>query len=306
MNRRTRRHSTRRSSAVRPLSDNQARLSSASSHHDPSSGDIAAEIFPELRAGGYSRNDQQVVFHTRVRAVLSDVSAHSDIRPFVVDLGAGRGAFLEQETGFKRSVMDLRDVSTVLAVDVDADVAENDACHFKARADGTNLPFAESSVDLVYARSVLEHVEDPGRFVNEITRVVRPGGWFAALTPNKFGIVALGARTVPNTLHSAALRRLQPERPDRDIFPTTYRMNRISTLHKMFPETHWSNASYYFGELPRYFGNSVPLARLLRTYERLTPASLSSHIHVFAQRRRDPNSRRAIPAPNATRANGAS
>ena len=52
-----------------------------------------------------------------------------------------------------------------------------------ARADLTRLPVRDSSVDLVLAYDVLEHIEDDGRAAREIARVLRPGGRLLAAVP---------------------------------------------------------------------------------------------------------------------------
>ncbi|MEO8695225.1 MAG: methyltransferase domain-containing protein [Acidimicrobiales bacterium] len=43
-------------------------------------------------------------------------------------------------------------------------------------ADGLNLPFADDTFDAVFSQAVLEHVPDPQRAVDEMHRVLRPGG----------------------------------------------------------------------------------------------------------------------------------
>jgi SAM-dependent methyltransferase/uncharacterized protein YbaR (Trm112 family) len=43
-------------------------------------------------------------------------------------------------------------------------------------ADGLALPFGEATFDLVLSQAVLEHVPDPQRAVDEMRRVLRPGG----------------------------------------------------------------------------------------------------------------------------------
>ena len=42
--------------------------------------------------------------------------------------------------------------------------------------DGSRLPFLDGSLDTVLCTEVLEHVPQPGRLVDEMARVVRPGG----------------------------------------------------------------------------------------------------------------------------------
>lgn len=80
-------------------------------------------------------------------------------------------------------------------------------------ADGHCLPFPDGSFDLIWCEFVIEHVEDPERFLADATRCLRPGGqWFLAvpfLQPFHAG-VDFQRWTLPG--FQAALRRagLQP------------------------------------------------------------------------------------------------
>lgn len=47
------------------------------------------------------------------------------------------------------------------------------------------LPFADSSFDCVISFQVIEHIKDDKRFIEEVKRVLRPGGRFIVSTPNK-------------------------------------------------------------------------------------------------------------------------
>ena len=44
------------------------------------------------------------------------------------------------------------------------------------RGDGTRLPFQDGSFDLVMSHAVIEHVAEPGAYLREAFRVLRPGG----------------------------------------------------------------------------------------------------------------------------------
>ena len=49
-----------------------------------------------------------------------------------------------------------------------------------------NLPFEDSSFDLIYSTNVLEHVKDPKKVFSESVRVLKPGGYLQFVIPNYF------------------------------------------------------------------------------------------------------------------------
>lgn len=54
--------------------------------------------------------------------------------------------------------------------------------HNTVQADALDLPFAGGAFDLILSQAVLEHVLDPQRYVDELCRVLAPGGlvWIEA------------------------------------------------------------------------------------------------------------------------------
>lgn len=50
-------------------------------------------------------------------------------------------------------------------------------------ADLRNLPFADARFDFVISSHVLEHIEDDGTAIAELSRVVRPGGKVVVMVP---------------------------------------------------------------------------------------------------------------------------
>ncbi len=52
-----------------------------------------------------------------------------------------------------------------------------------------DLPFADSSFDAIFYHHVIEHVPDPERSLQELARVLRPGGLIYVGTPNRNRVV---------------------------------------------------------------------------------------------------------------------
>ncbi|MCU0561860.1 MAG: class I SAM-dependent methyltransferase [Desulfobacterales bacterium] len=64
--------------------------------------------------------------------------------------------------------------------------AHGGGCWSLCAADGLQLPFGAERFDLAICAEVLEHVQDPGRAVAEILRVLRPGGHLVVSVPRRW------------------------------------------------------------------------------------------------------------------------
>lgn len=95
----------------------------------------------------------------------------------LLDLGAGYADLANAAQCVRRVAFDLRpDLSNYTAVGVEAEVG-----------DVTDLRrFADASFDAVFASNLLEHLDWPQleRCVDEVVRVLKPGGHFIAVQPN--------------------------------------------------------------------------------------------------------------------------
>src|SRR5690606_27497217 len=78
------------------------------------------------------------------------------------------------------------------------------------------LPYEDASFDLVYSNWVFEHIEKPEIAARELLRVVKPGGYICALTPNRWGYISIASRLAGNRHHVPLLRRIQPDRKEFD------------------------------------------------------------------------------------------
>jgi|SRR5215211_126605 len=96
----------------------------------------------------------------------------------VVDLGCGRGDSVDL---FRAADPDVRWVGADLPEAI-AGIQRDDAPF--ASFDGVHLPFEDDSVDVVFCKQVLEHVEHPPELIADVARVLRPDGVLAGSTSN--------------------------------------------------------------------------------------------------------------------------
>ena len=207
----------------------------------------------------------------------------------VLNLGAGRGAGFERSKNpHEISLYSLRGkVREYVGADPDhAAIARN--MHVDRRVPieaGKPLPFHDGEFDLVLSDWVLEHVTEPAQFASEVSRVLKPGGWFCARTPNRWGLTAMGARLIPSSQHHKVLRRLTPQRQEVDIFPTAYRLNTRSRIQKFFPARDWTDHSFMMNGQGVYFRRTPILAKIVKAYWSVAPDDLKNLILIFLQKR---------------------
>lgn len=197
----------------------------------------------------------------------------------VVDFGAGRGAYSEHPT--LRRLNDFRGKDRrVIGLDVDSAVRENPMVDQAIVWDGVSVfPLADASVDVIVSLSVFEHVEHAEFVASELTRVLKPGGWLCAETPNRWGYIAVLATLVPNFLHKPILRFFMPSRKEQDTFPTRYRMNTLSRISFLYPTLE--QYSYTYSGPSGYTRGIKVLAAFLRFWEH---AVAGTNLHIFLRK----------------------
>jgi SAM-dependent methyltransferase len=112
------------------------------------------------------------------RLQMIQAPAGERARGRVLDDGCGLGLYLERLASQAQSAC---------GVEFDADRARQAAGRGLrvARATAEHLPFPGLSYDLILSHEVLEHVADDRRALEEIARVLRPGGRVILFVPNR-------------------------------------------------------------------------------------------------------------------------
>ena len=95
----------------------------------------------------------------------------------VLDLGCGRGDFAQAfvSSGMRLSAVDLSDWVTENYKNIDFK-----KCDFTKE----NLPYETSSFDVVFSKSVIEHLYYPENLFSEAKRILRPGGVIITMCPS--------------------------------------------------------------------------------------------------------------------------
>ena len=205
----------------------------------------------------------------------------------VMDFGAGRGMVDEDPVPYRRGLRTLKGkVCKVVGADVDEAVRTNTLVYEAVViAPDAPLPFDDGTFDLIVSDWTLEHIRNASLVTGELARVLKPGGWICARTPNRWGYVALGARLVPERLQAAVLNKVQPERRECDVFPKEYRINSKGQLLRYFDKDGFDCYVYGVNSEPAYMGRSALLWRLSLWAFQLTPGRLSAFLHVFIQKK---------------------
>jgi SAM-dependent methyltransferase len=240
---------------------------------------IENRLYPEVSAGGYCRCDHRIEYIVRVNALLNSEMT-------VLEYGAGHGKWQNDPVILRRNLGNfVGRCAKVVACDIDPAVHRNPQANVLLLLEPSGrLPVADASFDLISAFSVFEHVEDAESVAAELTRVLKPGGWVCAWTPNKWGYVGIGARLVPKRLHKVVLSLVERHREEEDSFIPVYRMNTRSKLRRLFPQTNFRHYSYTYDGQPFYHGDSVLLARLWQFVFWVTPPPFKAFYMVFLQK----------------------
>ncbi|SFS10944.1 class I SAM-dependent methyltransferase [Sphingomonas jatrophae] len=241
---------------------------------------LKRKFYPEATIGGFSHVDIGVQFYTRIAALLKPTDR-------VLDFGAGRGAqILEDRIEFRQQLQKLRGrVARVDGCDLDPAVFDNPFIDEARLIEGPSapLPYDDATFDLIFCSWVFEHVADPEFTSRELLRILKPGGHICALTPNKWGYLALASRAAGSSNHVKLLKRIQPERKAHDVFPTCYKLNTPAAIRRYFGHAADTVAYSAAGE-PAYHFNNPVVFRGLKLLHTVLPPRLRPALLIFIRK----------------------
>ncbi len=87
----------------------------------------------------------------------------------LLDVGCGRKPY-------RQFLLDNKYITEYTGLDIETAIVYEDGIKPDFTWDGITMPFGDNSFDTLMATEVLEHCPDPNRIINEMKRVLKPGG----------------------------------------------------------------------------------------------------------------------------------
>jgi SAM-dependent methyltransferase len=133
-----------------------------------------------MASGHFAPREQKAA---KIQHVLAEFLGEKNLRQLrCLDLGCGNGEIARHMASQFGEVIALDYVFELVR---DAHRADSDVSSSFLQADGTCLPFADTSFDVVTCAQVYEHTAHAERLPREVERVLKPGGLCFFSGPNK-------------------------------------------------------------------------------------------------------------------------
>ncbi len=176
--------------------------------------------------------------------ILDDVINKYNLSGSVLDLGCGNGKTL-------LSISDkFSELHGVDILDILSPEAQTKVNFSSADLNFEKLPYGNSSMELVTALQIIEHLENPFFLAREVARVLRPGGIFVFSVPNPFNLAfrlkfLLTGNMPPWTEKNHHLLFLT-----NDVFKKTYlaHFNLLETVYQRGAIPGWGRLRVIFGK----------------------------------------------------------
>jgi len=184
-----------------------------------------------------------------------------------------RGRILEIGAGPTNPNSDyVRTLGELHGIDIDAEVLQNSALETSAVIED-KFPFPDNTFDSCVSNYVCEHLEDPEKHLEEVWRILKPGGAYAFRTPNRLHYIAVVSSLTPHSFHVRAANKLRAI-DGHDPYPTRYRFNSRAQIQRLARKTGFEVEYLRLVEKePSYGMASRVLFLIFTAYERLVNAA---------------------------------
>jgi SAM-dependent methyltransferase len=185
-----------------------------------------------------------------------------------------RGKILEVGAGPGNPTSDyLKTLGEPHGVDIDPEIFDNTALKTAAVIED-RFPFPDCTFDACVSDYVCEHVENPYCHLEEVWRVLKPGGAYVFRTPNRFHYTAIVSHLTPHSFHVKVANRLRSI-DGHDPYPTCYRLNSRRKIRRLSRDCGFQIEYMRMVEKEPSYGMSSRLLFLtFAVYERLVNSSV--------------------------------
>lgn len=209
------------------------------------------------------------------------VGGLAQVGAVIVDVGGGaRCAFSTECIG-----------SHIVAVDISPSELEknHDVAERKVADVTKQIPVFDNSSDIVSSRYVLEHLRGVDQFAREAYRVLKPGGVFITLFPNKYAPFSVINRILPVKAARKVAYALKEQAAEFGIFPAYYEYCSPGSYTRLLKRQGFTSIETKVAySQSSYFNFFLPLALAVLLYESVVSGlglkSLSAHVLVCARK----------------------
>jgi ubiquinone/menaquinone biosynthesis C-methylase UbiE len=176
------------------------------------------------------RTSQEVYFET-VEAVLSS-GGSMPRNPAMLDIGCGKEFLMDwlRVDLYRKWKESICGRAVIYGIDPHLASLRQNASRINTCAFADHMPFRGETFDLVTANMVVEHIGNPSAVLNEVVRVLRPGGLFLFHTPNLQSPLIGLSHILPYSIKRALVPIIEGGRDSDDVFPTRYRLNKRKAI----------------------------------------------------------------------------
>ncbi len=207
-----------------------------------------------------------------LNAIHRELDARASGPITALDIGCGRGVARNVQP--IEAIADRVDQLWGVEPDTSISVAPCFDRVWRSTLELADIP--DSSVDVAFSYFVIEHIEQPSRFAEQLLRILKPNGVFIAATVSGKCLFAKAATAFRRLGIDEMVLRLShgSSKTDDYHYPTTYLLNTVRDYHAIASANPWTEIEltflennewyYYFPKGFRWCGSVY--SRLVRNY----------------------------------------
>jgi SAM-dependent methyltransferase len=205
---------------------------------------------------------------------IENINNEIDSQCRFLEIGCGPLGFLQRK---KDRLCDLYHSSVGIDIDREA-LSKNHQVKYPVCASCYSLPLKSHTVDIVVCRWLFEHLARPGTAIQEISRVLKKGGYLFITTPNLLNYAMLISKLTPTFFHNI----IRAAGGSHKNTPTFYRANSKKKMIQLasqnnFEIKHMETTPYSF---MYYNFNKILFFTMKRLSELMSNVTTQLHLKI--------------------------